>query len=45
MTRGGQGSVVFAVEADGEVLLSPVLREGGAPYPVAVSLGGATGLR
>lgn len=43
MTRGGQGSVVFTVEADGEVLFeSPVLREGGAPYPVAVSLGGAT---
>jgi len=42
-TSGGRGSVVFSVEVGGrEVFRSRVLREGMAPLPVSVHLGGAT---
>lgn len=45
MTRGGQGSVVFSVDANGERrFTSPVLHEGDAPYPVSIELQGATEL-
>lgn len=41
MTRGGAGSVVFAVRVEGrEVFRSGVLREGMDPVPVLVDLGG-----
>jgi len=42
MTAGGQGSVVFTVEAAGEELFrSDVMREGMPPAPVSVPLDGA----
>ena len=43
-TRGGRGSVVFSVAVGNAaaVYKSPVLREGMAPVPVSVDLGGAT---
>ncbi len=43
-TRGGQGSVIFTVAVGGtaEAFKSSVLREGMAPVPVSVNLGGAT---
>ncbi len=46
-TRGGRGSVVFsvAVGENKEAFKSAVLREGMAPVPVRVALGGATEFR
>ncbi len=42
-TSGGQGSVHFAVQVNGqERFKSPLLREGMAGVPVKVDLGGAT---
>lgn len=44
-TSGGRGSVVFSVSlGDREAFRSPVLREGMAPVPISVDLGGRTEL-